>query len=338
MCMIAGYIGHRNAVDVLTEMIRRQEFIFGGFYTGMATIEHGRLRRERIVGPLRELEASGRLRRLSGMIGIAHSRTNDGGGIAWSQPRFDDRDSIASVGMGVGGILGSADLSRQVAAALSDEGAVFQTRSVGGKLNGVELPDGDIVHSGEVALFALARGYRRQGSLRRALTSLNLRSESVNVYLIESEPARLYVVNQNQRLVISRNGNEVFLSSSMLGFPSATNWTCEVPPNTLATVSGKEITFEPLWEDEARFDFSIPAEAGRTFLDYVRSTPGTSWHEAVCNSLGPILPSGRATMSHILGHWVLEALLKENKIRMEIANVVGRDGQQDVPQARLFPV
>lgn len=38
MCNIAGYIGEQQAAPILIEMIREQEGLDAGFYTGIATI------------------------------------------------------------------------------------------------------------------------------------------------------------------------------------------------------------------------------------------------------------------------------------------------------------
>lgn len=43
MCNIADYNGTRQAAPILLQMIRAQEGLDGGFYTGIATFHEGRL-------------------------------------------------------------------------------------------------------------------------------------------------------------------------------------------------------------------------------------------------------------------------------------------------------
>ncbi|MBO5217867.1 MAG: glutamine--fructose-6-phosphate aminotransferase, partial [Clostridia bacterium] len=57
MCVIAGYIGSRPAAPILIEMLRRQEGIGGGFFTGIATVHEGKLHNAKLTGDLARLEA-----------------------------------------------------------------------------------------------------------------------------------------------------------------------------------------------------------------------------------------------------------------------------------------
>ena len=52
MCNIAGYVGERRAAPILIEMLRREEGIDAGFYTGLATIHNGKIYYRKICGTL----------------------------------------------------------------------------------------------------------------------------------------------------------------------------------------------------------------------------------------------------------------------------------------------
>ncbi len=52
MCMFAGHIGNELAARVLIEMQRYQEFVFGGFYSGIATCDGSQLYEE-LVGDMK---------------------------------------------------------------------------------------------------------------------------------------------------------------------------------------------------------------------------------------------------------------------------------------------
>ena len=41
MCNIAGYVGNKPAAPILLEMLRNQEGLAGGYYTGIATRHEG---------------------------------------------------------------------------------------------------------------------------------------------------------------------------------------------------------------------------------------------------------------------------------------------------------
>lgn len=335
--MIAAFIGDRDAAKILADMTHRQESIFGGFYSGIATLSDRKLFRARTVGPMENLQSGSSLNALQGTVGIALSRTNDGGGIEWSQPRFDDEEIIASVGVGIGGVFSPSEDSLRLARKLLSDGVKFRTRTQSGKKNGVPLPDGSTVHGGEVYLLALAREYRESGNLISAVRALNVRSESVGLYLCNSDPGRIHIVNHNQRVVVGRMGTELFVVTSRLALVESPEWSAEIPMNTYATVSQNGLHLEPLWMDEPRFDWSQPSNCADHFLNFIRQNPGTTWYEAVTGSLDALLPKGNVTMSQIIGHRLLESLLGDGSLRYELGRVEGIDGQTGIPQMQLFP-
>ena len=74
MCVIAAYVGSREAAPTLIDMLRREQGLGGGFYTGIATIHEGRLHYEKALGDLDTLLAETPAAQLPGTIGIAHGR------------------------------------------------------------------------------------------------------------------------------------------------------------------------------------------------------------------------------------------------------------------------
>ena len=71
MCNIAGYVGSRPAAPILLDMIRNQEGLDGGFYTGIATIHEGRIYYAKLTGDLDRLLALTDAASLPGTVGIA---------------------------------------------------------------------------------------------------------------------------------------------------------------------------------------------------------------------------------------------------------------------------
>ncbi len=320
----------------LAEMTKRQEFIFGGFSTGIATLSDGRITRRRAVGNLSTFELNELRNPMTGNIGIAHSRTDDGGGLEWSQPRIDQLETIASVGVGIGGVFPRDGSTTRLAKLLLEEGVTFRTRTTEGKKNGILLPDKSVVHAGEVYLLGLSRAYLKSQNLLTAVRSLNLRSESVGMYLCRDRPDRIFISNHNQRVIVGRLGDDILIATSQLAFPGQLNWSMEMPMNCFASVSREDVTMQVLWKDEDLFDFTEPVDAATSFLNFVADNPGCTWFEAVCGSIDPILPRDKATKSSIIGHRLLEQLLHEEALRFEIRRTIGQDGQTDIPVMSLF--
>lgn len=327
MCMIAGIIGQGEAAPILVEMQRRQEFIFGGFSTGIVTSLHNRIYRQRALGSIDAFERSADLSSLPGTIGIAHSRTDDGGGIEWAQPRLDSHEQIASVGNGIGGALGNAAATAAVANRLAADGFEFRTRSDSAKLNAVELADGTFVHGGEVALAATAAHFATTNSFESAIRAVNLRSESVGMYLTAPDAHALYLVNHNQSVVAAQTSLGMQVATSRLGFVGDTVWTLDIPANSFATVTETEVIVKPLWEDESRYDFTVPASVQEAFVSYVRSHPGASWGAVTGDAIKPLFRNDKATIDFIVSHRTLEHLLGTGRLHYEITLKNGRDGQ-----------
>ena len=74
MCNIAGYVGNRRAVEVLVEMMRKEQFFDGGLSTGIATVHEGKLYTAKVIGDLDDLLSNTDAMNFPGTIGLIHSR------------------------------------------------------------------------------------------------------------------------------------------------------------------------------------------------------------------------------------------------------------------------
>src|ERR1051325_10952575 len=73
MCGIVGYVGQRNATQILTQGLRRLEYR-GYDSAGVAVLQHGTIEVRRCVGKLDNLENLLSSAPVSGTIGIGHTR------------------------------------------------------------------------------------------------------------------------------------------------------------------------------------------------------------------------------------------------------------------------
>ena len=331
MCMIAGYIGPNGASEILLEMTRKQEGIFGGFSTGIVTVDAGNLRRARVVGSAQTFDEEICKADIPGNIGIAHSRTNDGGGIEWAHPRLDSDSCLASVGVGIGGCFPSRELLLRLADQLVRDDQQFSTRTIDGRKNGILLPDGSTVHGGEIFLHALARRYQVCASLISAVRDLNVRSETIGMYVSSAEPDRIYIVNHNQRLLISKKGQETFLATSRRALPKDFDWEFQISMNTFAVVSASSVHLEQLWQDEPKFYFDTLPGTKERVQSFIEKEQSVTYWDIVSKALDPMFPTDSATRISILGHELIEQLLAEGAIHAETKQVTGLDGQR-VPQ------
>ncbi|MBU6390649.1 MAG: glutamine--fructose-6-phosphate transaminase (isomerizing) [Planctomycetes bacterium] len=102
MCGIVGYIGHKKAIKVLLDGIKRLEYR-GYDSSGIAFIENGTLRCEKAVGKIAELEKKLNGNNFSTHLGIVHTRwaTHGAPTMENAHPHVDCYNEIAVVHNGI---------------------------------------------------------------------------------------------------------------------------------------------------------------------------------------------------------------------------------------------
>lgn len=336
MCMLAGYIGKQAAAPILLDMIRRQEAINGGYYTGIATVDNKLLYAEKVVGSADVWANDKDARGLPGSTGIAHSRTNDGGGYVRAQPYVCQR-SLASVGNGEYGVFEAEVRQRlhELGNELQRDGVNFSSTTTTATPNDVVLSDGSLVHGGEVATAAVFARINEGHSFFEAVRQAGIRWQAIQVFVDLESPGTIRIANQTMSLVIARHGEDVYIATSRLGLPIEPEWCLEVPGNSLIEVSAARTAIEPLWSSDFQLSEANIKEACGAFVRFVLENPGASW-PAACAGLVSLFDDGRIPCVSRAGHRVLEALLSCGDIRYELAGVTGADGQLNVPQMQLF--
>lgn len=106
MCNIAGYVGTKPAAPILIDMMRKQEGLDAGFYTGIATIHEGKIYYAKLVGDLDRLLAETNAASLPGTIGIIHSRTPGNTGDSWAHPFTCEKDGEVKTAFVLNGCMG----------------------------------------------------------------------------------------------------------------------------------------------------------------------------------------------------------------------------------------
>ncbi len=119
MCGIVGYVGHRSAVPLLVEGLRRLEY--RGYDSAGVTIqENGALATRRAVGKIRNLEARVAADRLEGTAGIAHTRWATHG--APTEPNaHPHQDCTGTIALAHNGIIENAGVLRRKLEGLGHE-------------------------------------------------------------------------------------------------------------------------------------------------------------------------------------------------------------------------
>ncbi len=107
MCMIAGYNGTKRAAPILIEMLRKEEGMNAGCFTGIATLHEGKIHYRKLAGNLDRFLAETDAMDLPGNIGIIHSRTPNGVPVdSWAHPFTCEQDGAVRTALILNGMNG----------------------------------------------------------------------------------------------------------------------------------------------------------------------------------------------------------------------------------------
>ena len=106
MCNIAGYVGTKQAAPILIDMLRKQEGLDAGYYSGIATMHEGKIHYRKLVGSLDRLLKDTDAASLPGTIGIIHGRTPGDTGNSWAHPFTCEKDGEVKTAFVLNGLIG----------------------------------------------------------------------------------------------------------------------------------------------------------------------------------------------------------------------------------------
>lgn len=225
MCNIAGYIGKKDAAPILIDMMKRSEGFAGGFYTGIATIDGGRMHYAKEIGETSDLLRTTDALNLPGHTGLIHSRSRSGGDREWGHPFVSTRGDLAYVANGAAGCFKSDALNRkqqEIARNLEAKGHVFRSRVAGAIGDYPLLEDGTAIHTSDLMCQHIADlidgGFAADAAMSRAFTERP--SEVVGLIIRAEEPGRIYVTRINYPMMIGiAEDGDTYLASAALAFP-----------------------------------------------------------------------------------------------------------------------
>jgi glucosamine--fructose-6-phosphate aminotransferase (isomerizing) len=193
MCGIVGYVGHRDALPVIVEGLRRLEYR-GYDSAGVAVVRNGQLLRRRSAGKLANLEASLRQEPIAGEYGVGHTRwaTHGRPSEENAHPHQDCQGRIVVVHNGI--IENYLALKARLAAG----GHVFATQT-----------DTEVVAHLVESLY--------EGSLEQAVRRAvaELAGVYALVLLHKDEPQRLVAARMGPPMVVGLGNDERFVASDI---------------------------------------------------------------------------------------------------------------------------
>ncbi len=324
MCTIAGFIGNRQAAPVLLEMLKREEGLAGGFYTGIATVHEGRLYSEKVVGDTDTLLKETSALDLPGTIGIAHSRTPSGGGRAWAHPFLDRTGQLAYIENGAVGKYNNIPLLAAAYRQLLDAGHRFQSTQTEPAKPHPALWEGWWVHFSEIMCQAIAAAYgpladTPNGLLQAAMTAYQAYpGEVTGLCLHALRPDEIVAVRHNKPLEIGRNAKgATYLASTSLAFPDGVSWQMRMPPKAgMAIRRDGSLEITP-FTGKLMPVGSLPSALAinEKLVSYLRrNTPCNM--EQLFDAAVALWPEEVLTQKETVVFEMLASLLKENRIEL----------------------
>lgn len=222
MCMIAAYTGPRQAAPILIDMLRREEGFWSGYYTGIATIDNGKLYYAKVLGDLDELLRTTDAASLPGATGIIHGRTPSGGDREFAHPYVSCDQKLALVENGSSGIFSDKKPFVDAAKYLLSKGHVFTSRIQSAVTKYPVLPDGSCLHVCDIQChYCEERIHEGDSSLDALIAAeTDLLSEDVGVMIHADFPQSVFAARHNQPMTLARTADESFLATSPTAFPA----------------------------------------------------------------------------------------------------------------------
>jgi len=244
MCGIAGYIGPRNAIEVVYDQLKRLEYR-GYDSAGIAFLDGGEIRIIKKAGKLSELRNALPNGSVSANLAIGHSRwaTHGGPTDENAHPHYDQFDQVAIIHNGI--IENYLDLKES----LSHKGSVF-------------VSDTDTEVAAHVIGQEYATGVPLEEAVRRAIKQL--RGAYSLVVVSKREPNKIIAVRHASPLVIGLGDGENMLASDIPALLPYTRSVYVMDDHQLAVLTeggvaitdfdGKPVDFAPMhvdWDAES---------------------------------------------------------------------------------------
>jgi glutamine---fructose-6-phosphate transaminase (isomerizing) len=201
MCGIVGILGRTPVAEQLVDALKRLEYR-GYDSAGVATLEDGRLTRQRAQGKLRNLEAKLRGEPLNGMIGIGHTRWATHGKPNETNAHPHATDRLAVVHNGI------IENFRELREELEKKGAKFATET-----------DTEVV--AHLVTQEMKNGRSPVDAVAAALP--RLRGAFALAFLFEGENDLLIGARKGSPLAIGYGEGEMYLGSDAIALASFTD-------------------------------------------------------------------------------------------------------------------
>ena len=331
MCVWSAYAGKKQAAPIMLEALRKTEGFWAGFYTGLATCHEGKLYFDKCAGHTGIFEKTFNIADYPGFTGIAHSRTNSGGGANRAHPFVGTEGKVALVSQGTIGIFSDqVENFSKVAHRLYNEGRRMRSGSStdGARPNpAFVMPDGNQLSLSDVVVNEIEAEYMKHGDIVKAMRNASgyMLEESCSICIFADKPGVIGFINMNQRVCYSFEEDGVYMGTTRDVFPG--NFM-EIPGNSVGYV-----TAEGVFHREALGNFPLETHIPENLLPAavacLKENPGLYLGQLCDKAVRPAgYPKGHLDYHCLATYRTIEALISAGMVRYEEVLIPGTTGAE----------
>jgi glucosamine--fructose-6-phosphate aminotransferase (isomerizing) len=287
MCGIVGYVGPKQAQDVVIEGLRRLEYR-GYDSAGIAVVADGRVATSKRAGKLANLEkAIGDHPLPASTTGVGHTRwaTHGAPNDVNAHPHSGAADRVALVHNGI-----------------LENFASLRTRI---EARGITLrSETDTEVAAQLLELELADGHDLTTAMQRVCSELE--GAFTLVAVDAQDPSRVVAARRNSPLVVGIGEGENFLGSDVAAFIEHTREALELAQDQVVTITREAV-------EVTGFD-GAPAEGTRYHVDWDLSAAEKDGHDWFMRK--EIFEQPRAVADSLLGRRGAEGLLQLDEMRL----------------------
>ncbi len=343
MCNMAGYVGRKRAADVLIDMMRREEGFAGGYYTGIATIDGGKIAAEKCIGDLDRLLSTTEAASLSGNVGIMHSRSKGGGNGEWGHPFFgcgEKGREMAYIANGGMGYFKDAAASRDaVAEALYAEGYELRSRIQRPKKSShPRLSDGFDVHVSDVMCQLIYKNLKGGKNAVEAVERAycDMPGEIAGLMVLPEIENGIVWARISMPIFVAFAPHGVYVASTALAFPDDAGEPILLPANSCGIIYADTYTVKRFSAPPATIapiDLNVCLKAYECISERLRE--GDKIFADLYKDLDVFFASAEVYPREPLAYEIIYALEKQGRLGHRIDRVTGILQELDAPQIRM---
>ena len=329
MCVWSAYTGKKQAAEEVLKAGEAIEGVWGGFYTGIATLDETGIHSAKCCGWSKYWKQKFRTQDLPGTTGFFHSRTNSGGNDAWAHPFVGTGKKVALVGQGSDGVFSDMAPWARLADELKAKGKVFLTADRNIPLKRYpELASGEKVHVSEIAVNAVEAlcesGLAPLEAIRQ--TFQRVHEEAISLFLFADHPDKIFFANMNQRGAVWFSPDGAYAATSLLAFGLPLVKATEIPLNSAGFFTATSFYAETLADPGFPIIDRIPDSCLEQAAAYLADNPDSTLAQITDRGFGPLFPASGIKLRAVTAHRIAEALCSGHRAERSDAEVEGPCG------------